>query len=113
MISASAGVSLRVGMRVWVQRIDDSGVKFLIRSSGDEMIVATDLTAETRQDNESLHRIHQRRKPLNAHLQSVARFDGPDAAGRACQDHVTRLERHIDRYEAHEMVAIEDELARI
>ena len=61
----------------------------------------------------SLHRIHQRRQPLNPHFQPVARFDRPDAAGRAGEQNVAGQERHVGRDEADQVVAVEDELARV
>jgi len=60
-----------------------------------------------------LYRIHQRRESLNSHLQLVAALNRPDAAGCAGHDHVAGQQRHVCRDEAHELVAIEDKLARM
>ena len=60
-----------------------------------------------------LHRVVQRRKPLNPHLQLVTALDGADAAGGAGENHIARQQRHVRGDEADQFVRLENELARV
>ena len=60
-----------------------------------------------------LHRVHERRKALDADFQAVAGLNRSDPARCAGADDITRQERHVGRDETDQLIAIEDELVRV
>ena len=49
---------------------------------------------------------------LHSHFQSIARLDRSNTAWGSGENNVSRKERHVGRNEAHQLVAIENELTR-
>src|SRR5438034_464840 len=61
----------------------------------------------------SLHGIDQRRQPLDAHLQTVARYNRANTAGRAGDNDIAGQEGYVRGNETHELKTVKDELAGV
>ena len=61
----------------------------------------------------SLHRVDQRGHALDPDLEPITRLDGTDAGGGAREDHIARQQGHVGGDEAHQLEAVEDQLAGV
>ena len=59
------------------------------------------------------NRIDQRRQPLDADLQTIARFDRPDSAGRSGENDIAGHQSHVGGDKTDELKAIENQLAGV
>src|SRR4051812_26196918 len=59
------------------------------------------------------HSVDQRGEALDSDFEAISGFDDANSARRAGEDDVARQQGHVGRNEADQMVAIENELARV
>jgi len=60
-----------------------------------------------------LYGVYQGGQPLDANLETIAGLDRANTARGAREDNVSRQERHIGGDEAHQLIAVKNQIGRI